>query len=805
MAPLISRKQSSASVALAPAGFDGLALPDRAESSQASAKMVTETRRAWQRSSSAPAGSSTGCAPFARVASAVVRSLLPRSKTRNTLPEQGPQLELEELPRQPPSERSDSRARRLVRRLQRSEAVVSAADLQSSAQKDADHKASSRRDQDAAASKSRHTGGEGADQAVHEAAFLRRMLILVYDQDLSVQAVEACVEACPELAWLSHCARICPLPPNWKKTSDKKVGNRDGPRYINKLTNEDFFLPPRHDMFVLLGRLVAYACVQPAYAPVAATCIQQAADDWLKEAKCLSFGWTGPHHDAASGREYFHEVASGRSAWNSPAAVPSFAACAAMRLLDSVVFAALPAISEETEDSISLRNVAVAAEHKEDIADAAQPKTMLSSDPASGGRLIDEALAMAGTPRLLAELQARGIQFVLHGRDETKRGDRTVKLGPSDQTGAAEDPGSDLGKTRGRFGGIDAQNQRTVTVDEPSSTQRRSGSPCQTRRDSLLKGLGENVPSVTAAALTFASSSLPAMLSEAVQSAASRFEDSPKQLPTPPPPSAAHVGCDSGSSRVPEDAAIMTVRVRQCENAGSVVPGSLDENSVEAVRSPATIEKCEVPLRSVSAKVAKLLTHKLLVTSGKTATEDEDTSDELEPEQTRKAVVAWQTTDSRWQKVSASPQVFVQTDTKPERSDAIWAPRQKAMAAHGQTPQPHRQKSWAPTRFGTIDSGEFEDAEEFGSKIRSLSACSTPEKPGPTISRCSHRSRTATAPVLALSQIPRSLASLGSFRSVSSARSKVCVSSDANSVEQLSARSAFEPPTRTPSVVARFP
>lgn len=176
---------------------------------------------------------------------------------------------------------------------------------------------------------------EGIEQAVLQ----RRLLSVVYDQDLDQQALDAALQACPELGWLASCIKKCPLPQGWKRLRSKQKV-QEGIRFSCKSTGEVTFLPPRYESFVLMARLAAYARLQPAYIPVATTIIQQTCSELLAEASDASEGWAGPWKDPATGREYYHHAPSKTSSWHAPAAVPAFLACVARRLLASELFAA---------------------------------------------------------------------------------------------------------------------------------------------------------------------------------------------------------------------------------------------------------------------------------------------------------------------------------------------------------------------------------------------------------------------------------------------------------------------------------
>lgn len=159
-------------------------------------------------------------------------------------------------------------------------------------------------------------------------AHAQKLLARIYDFHVTEEAAVSILDEYPELAWLANCLRRCPVPPGW--TSQE--GNLGTIHYINTESGESSETPPLLQQFADLALLMLHWRQDPTSEADVAKAIlahqQKAVEEALRARKV----WDGPHIDAATGVEFWHCHASGRSCWGDPGMASEFVARIAERL-----------------------------------------------------------------------------------------------------------------------------------------------------------------------------------------------------------------------------------------------------------------------------------------------------------------------------------------------------------------------------------------------------------------------------------------------------------------------------------------
>lgn len=258
----------------------------------------------------------------------------------------------------------------------------------------------------------------------------------VFEQQPSIEEYKAALDECPELGWLAKCARISPLPTGWRKvssdsTSKEAIAARSAAPscallFLNAKTAEVTARSPCLDSFTKLARLAVHARRHADERAMAVAWVGALADGFMAEATELGEGWTGPHHDPATEKEYYHQPSTGVSDWWNPSAPLAFAGVVAQRLLESAAFlsgAAQRDFKDKAEMGIPSKVPALTMAELCDVEPQEEPapvveaevaaavaaeETAQQEEPQSKEELVDSALAMANTQRLLQELLSRG-------------------------------------------------------------------------------------------------------------------------------------------------------------------------------------------------------------------------------------------------------------------------------------------------------------------------------------------------------------------------------------------------------------
>lgn len=230
---------------------------------------------------------------------------------------------------------------------------------------------------------------------------IRQILEVVYMQPITDQTAVMVVSMCPELKWLARCVILAPQSQRCYNIDDAvgsdDVGNRrrggsgcgNVRQHVNARTGNALEWTPLFSQFVHIAKLVIHARQFPGSAGHASMWLRAARDDALREALQTQEGWNGPYFHACG--EYYHCPATGDTTWTSPAAIPTYIARVAERLLQSHIFSC-----NNEEDSQTLLEVVAEIHNSKKEERPLRPMNELS---ATG---ISKAGTIAGTGTTLS-------------------------------------------------------------------------------------------------------------------------------------------------------------------------------------------------------------------------------------------------------------------------------------------------------------------------------------------------------------------------------------------------------------------
>eukprot|EP00401_Gymnodinium_catenatum_P072825 CAMPEP_0117459988 /NCGR_PEP_ID=MMETSP0784-20121206/1766_1 /TAXON_ID=39447 /ORGANISM="" /LENGTH=1399 /DNA_ID=CAMNT_0005253627 /DNA_START=19 /DNA_END=4218 /DNA_ORIENTATION=- len=156
----------------------------------------------------------------------------------------------------------------------------------------------------------------------------QQLLGHIYDHPVTEEAAVSILDEYPELAWLANCMRRCPLPPGWT-SMEGDIGQM---QYINTESGDTTSTPPLLQQFAELAGLMLQWRQDPSSIGHVVAILATKHETSLDNSRRARKVWNGPHSDPATGVEFWHCEATGRSSWGDPGMASEFIARIADRL-----------------------------------------------------------------------------------------------------------------------------------------------------------------------------------------------------------------------------------------------------------------------------------------------------------------------------------------------------------------------------------------------------------------------------------------------------------------------------------------